>query len=106
MLPEYFPHQAFGAIADDRATEFLRRGNPQPRPAVGPRQDEHRHEPAMQPRAGFVHVLKLGTAANVAIPANSNRFTATHSSRIVAVPRTRALQVDPIVVKADEARSG
>ena len=87
MLPEYFPHQAFGTVADDRAAEFLGRGNPEPRPAVGPRQDEHRHQPAMQPRARLVHLLKLGTAADVAAGAKAvihGHWPAGAGARVIA----------------------
>jgi hypothetical protein len=71
VLSEYFPHQAFGAVADDGATEFLGRGNPEACLAIGPRQDKHRHEAAMQPGARLIDLLKLGTAADMAAGAKT-----------------------------------
>jgi hypothetical protein len=65
VLPEYFPYQPFGTVADNRTAEFLGRGNPEPRLAVHSRQDEHRHQPAMQPRARLVHLLELGASADM-----------------------------------------
>jgi hypothetical protein len=71
VLPEDFPHQAFGTVAHDGTAEFLGCGNPEPCPAVRSRQGEHRHQSAMLPRARLVHLLELGPPADMAAGAKA-----------------------------------
>jgi len=74
--------QALGAIALDRAPQFLGGGNPQARHGIWAMQQENGHRPAVQLAPTIIDVLKIGPVPDVlASPESLIRHAARRAHR-------------------------